>query len=200
MSIGLDSRHDSWVNYNMQSRGNYGGRGGGRGNRYQGRGRGSFGGRRPTETKPTEKTKEYKFMLHIGRSNHNANTSYTSVKEHIILYIKKTFTEGGKLITKAIQDLKEPNFDELRPTLQKSKLTNQPKAAEENEIFKSLLIDESRIWADMRRDYETAKDRAYGLILQNYTDGALKARIEAQSDYATRNQDNQPSGIDENNS
>lgn len=170
----------------MNSRGWSGGRGGGRG--FKTRGRGFSGSTKSGDTRTTDKPKEFKFTLHSERSTHAS--SYTSVKEHIELYIKRTFPEGAQLISKAIHDLEEPDFDSMRPNLMQSTLSDASLAANENKIFEIILVNEIRIWNDDRKDYGKARNRAYRLILENHVDTALKARIEAQSDFASRIQDN----------
>ena len=73
-------------------RSQYQGRGGG------GRGRGSSQGRRSQgNDKKKIKSKEYKFHLH-GTHKHNQQTAtFTQVKDVIVAYIQRTFTDGHEI-------------------------------------------------------------------------------------------------------
>ena len=137
-------------------RSQYQGRGGG------GRGRGSSQGRRSQgNDKKKIKSKEYKFHLH-GTHKHNQQTAtFTQVKDVIVAYIQRTFTDGHE-IARSIRE--EAPITIEKPEREMSDAETDAEKAAEQVVLDMAYQAELREYAQRKRTFGSNQPKAYSLI------------------------------------
>jgi hypothetical protein len=138
--------------------------------------------------KPKSK-KEYKFTPPDSTSS-MAQASYTSVKEHLLVYIQKEFGTGMLDIYDSIDKEEEIDLSKEKPVVQTSKSSDDKVAEQENKAYQYDYRDDMKLHKQRVLTFKENLVKAYGLIWDDYMTTTMQNRIEQHPEYASKIKNN----------
>ncbi|MGA0888342.1 MAG: Ty1/Copia family ribonuclease HI [bacterium] len=160
----------------------------GRGGRFPGRnpGRGNFAGRASYSgsvfhRKQTEE-KEYKFHP-LGRDTSKNKATFQETFNKLVNKLRMTISQD---VADAIQDMKEFEFDAVRPKLEMSREEedDQKRAAEQAQLDKFYQY-ELQEWGKRKRKYEEQKGKTFAIIFETFCTDSMRDRLESLPNFST---------------
>ena len=162
------------------------GRGQGRNNSRGGscRGRGNSNSNRPSNS--NSNSREIKFSPAVTGTS---GVAYATVKDVILQHIQTNF-DGGHDIAKSLRDGQMIDISSSKPSRTISGETEEAARAIQQDGFNIQYELEYKEWMERRNKLKEGMFKAYSLILSEYCNKTMQARIETHPKYESKIQDN----------
>ena len=114
------------------------------------------------------------------------SATYETVKDSIIQYIQKSYTEGGHDIAESLRKMQKKDLSSERPTRKISALGDKDKAKIEQDGFDIEYNTDYTRWRERCQGIDDGLKRAYSTIYQNYCTKGMQTRVEEHPEFETK--------------